>query len=206
MAVRFIDCVQGSPEWFKARAGHATASRFAAIMGTKEARNRYMWELVAERLTGVTRRDSGGQAKEWGHDAERIARELYMERSGEIVRQVGFAQMLRPKWVGCSSDGLVMGQPIGIEIKSPFDSSVHAETLGLGMPDLHHWQTQGNLWVLELEELHFISFDPSFPVPHDLYIEQIRRREGDIKELQHQVKLFLAEVNTALQDIQCTTN
>lgn len=204
MAARYIDCVQGTPEWHAARAGHATASRFADIMAGKGAREGYMWELVAERLTKGALRDAGGQAKEWGHDAEDLARQLYCQRSGNLVRQVGFAQHGRIKWVGASSDGLVIGEPIGIEIKCPFNSSVHAKTLGRGMPDAHHWQTQGNLWVLELEVLHFISYDPAFQVPHDLHIEQINRRESDIKELQHQVKLFLAEVNTATQDIQFT--
>jgi putative phage-type endonuclease len=204
MPVRFIDCVQGTPEWHAARAGHATASRFADIMAGKGAREAYMWELVAERLIKGAMRDAGGQAKEWGHEAEDLARQEYCKRTGNLVRQVGFGLHSRIKWVGASSDGLVIGEPVGIEIKSPFNSGVHARTLGQGMPDVHHWQTQGNIWVLELEEIHFISYDPAFPVPHDLHIEQIRRRDNDIKDLQHQVKLFLAEVNTALQDIQIT--
>jgi putative phage-type endonuclease len=204
MAVRFIDCVQGTPEWHAARAGHATASRFADIMAGKGAREAYMWELVAERLIKGAMRDAGGQAKEWGTEAEDLARQEYCKRTGNLVRQVGFGLHSRIKWVGASSDGLVIGEPIGIEIKSPFNSGVHARTLGLGMPDAHHWQTQGNIWVLELEKIHFISYDPAFPVPHDLHIQEVARRDGDIKDLQHQVKLFLAEVNTALQDIQIT--
>lgn len=204
MPVRFIDCVQGTPEWHKARAGHATASRFADIMAGKGAAEAYMWELVAERLTGGPLRDSGGMAKEWGTEAEDLARRLYCQRTGNLVRQVGFGLHARMKWVGASSDGLVMGEPAGIEIKSPFNSGIHARTLSLGMPDAHHWQTQGNCWVLELNEIHFISYDPAFPVPHDLYIGQVKRNEGAIKDLAHHVKLFLAQVNIAQQDIQTT--
>lgn len=205
MAARVIDCVQGTPEWHRARAGHATASRFADIMAGKGAREAYMWELVAERLIKGPMRDSGGIAKEWGHEAEDLARDLYCQRTGNLVRQVGFAQHGRIKWVGASSDGLVIEAPIGIEIKSPFNSGVHARTLGRGMPEAHYWQAHGNIWVYELEELHFISFDPAFPVPHDLFIDQVKRNEGAIKDLTHHVKLFLADVNTALQDIQITT-
>lgn len=204
MVVRYFNDPQGSAEWHKRRAGHATASRFADIMAGKGAREAYLYELVAERLAGGPMRDAGGQAKDWGHEAEDLARQLYCQRTGNLVQQVGFGLHGRMKWVGASSDGLVIGQPLGIEIKSPFNSGIHARTLDKGMPDAHHWQTQGNCWVLELEAIDFISFDPAFPAPHDLYIQQVKRREADIKDLAHQVKTFLAEVQVAVSDIQTT--
>lgn len=202
---RFIDCIQGTPEWHRARAGHATASRFADIMAGKGAREAYLYELVAERLAGGPMRDSGGQAKEWGHEAEDLARRFYCGRTGNLVRQVGFAIHSRIKWCGASSDGLVIGQSRGIEIKSPFNSGIHARTLAQGMPDAHWWQTQGNCWVIELDAIDFLSFDPAFPAPHDLYIQEVKRDETAIKDLQHHVKLFLADVQIALNDIQTTT-
>lgn len=201
----FIDVVQGSPEWHAARAGFATASRFADIMAGKGPREAYLYELVAERLTGGPLRDSGGMAKDWGHDAERPARLEYCGRTGNLVREVGFAKHSKVKWCGASSDGLVIGQSRGIEIKSPFNSGIHARTLALGMPDAHHWQTQGNLWVIELDAIDYLSYDPSFMAPHDLYIQEVKRKEADIKELAHEVKMFLAEVQVALNDIQTTT-
>jgi hypothetical protein len=201
---RFIDCVQGTPEWHAARAGHATSSRFADIMAGKGAREGYMWELVAERLAGGALRDSGGIAKDWGHEAEDLARQLYQQRTGNLVRQVGFAVHSRIKWVGASGDGIVIGQPGGIEIKSPYNSGIHARTLALGMPEIHHWQTVGECWIFEWEWVDFLSFDPAFPAPHDLHIQQIRPSKSDIKHCEQEVKRFLAEVNVALNDIQTT--
>lgn len=203
---RFIQCEQGSQEWHKARAGHATASRFADIMAKGKPRELYMWELVAERLAGGPIRDSGGMAKEWGHEAEDLARKAYQGRTGHLCRKVGFALHSRMKWVGASSDSLVIGERGGVEIKCPFNSAIHARTLVQGMPDAHHWQTQGNLWVIELEWIDFLSYDPAFNAPHDLYIQNIKRNERDIKALSQEVKLFLAEVNVALNDIQPTRN
>lgn len=197
---RFIDCAQGSPEWHDSRAGMATASRFADIMAGKGAREAYLWELVAERMSGPLR-DAGGMAKTWGTDAEDLARRKYAERTGNFVHQVGLALHDRIKWVGASSDGLV-GLDGCIEIKCPFNSGVHAKTLSNGLPDAHYWQVLGNLWVLGRQWLDFNSYDPAFPEPYDLYTKRIMRIETSIKHLEKEVKQFLAEVNTAVNDIK----
>lgn len=196
---RFINEPQGSQGWHDARAGSGTASRFADIMAGKGARETYLDELVAERLGGPLR-DSGGMAKEWGHGSEPLAREAYMVRTGEIVREVGLAIHDRIKWVAASSDGLV-GTEGSIEIKCPFNSGVHVRTMRLGMPEAHWWQVMGNMWVLNTQWLDFCSYDPAFSPPHNLYIERIQRNESSIKHLSAEVKKFLAEVEIATRDI-----
>lgn len=197
---RYLDCVQGSQEWHTYRAGHATASRFIDILAGKGPREAYLWELVAERLTGGPMRDSGGMAKDWGHDAEYLARQAYQVREGVLVRQVGFGLHDRIKWCGASSDGLVIETRGGIEIKSPFNSGIHARTLALGMPDVHEAQTQGNLWILDLDWIDFISYDPAFPKPMDLFVQRIERKPAVIKHIEHEVKQFLAEVAIAVAE------
>lgn len=203
---RFLDCVQGSPEWYTYRAGHATASRFGDILAGKGAREAYLWELVAERLIGGPMRDVGGIAQSWGTDAEDLARRAYMVRTGRMVKQVGFAVHDRIKWCGASSDGLILSERGGIEIKSPFNSSIHVRTIAQGMPDMHGPQTQGNLWVLDLDWIDFISYDPALPYPLDLYVQRIERRQNEIKYIEHEVKRFLAEVNIAYLDLKKSIN
>jgi hypothetical protein len=46
--------IQGSPEWFAARCGNATASEFACVLAKGEGKTRakYLRRVVAERLTG----------------------------------------------------------------------------------------------------------------------------------------------------------
>ena len=197
---KFIDCVQGTDEWMSLRAGHATASRFNDIMAGKGAREAYLYELVAERLAGPMR-DAGGLAKEWGTDAEAIARNEYAIRTGNFVRQVGFAIHDRIRWIGGSADGIV-GDDGLIEIKSPFNSGVHARTLASGMPDSHYWQCIGNMWIYDRQWIDFCSFDPAYPSPHNLYIQRIKRSESSIKNLEKEVKVFLAEVAIATREIQ----
>jgi len=201
---RFLDAPQGSDLWFEHRAGHATASRFIDIISSQASRDAYMWQLVAERLAGIGR-DSGGRAKEWGHESEPLARREYSIRTGHRPIEVGFAVHGRIKWLGCSSDGLV-GDEGSIEIKSPFNHGIHARTLALGMPEEHKPQTQGNLWVLERKWIDFNSFDPSFPEPYNLFVEHFERDEKYIKYLEGEVKKFLAEVAIAVKDIKAKYN
>jgi hypothetical protein len=202
---RFLDAPQGSDAWFSYRAGHATASRFVDVIGSKQTREAYLWELVGERLMGGPRRDGGGRAKEWGHLSEPKSRLAYQIRSGNLVREVGFALHDRIKWLGCSSDGLI-GEDGAIESKSPFNSAIHARTLAKGMPEEHRPQVMGNLLVLERKWIAFLSYDEHFPAPYDLYDQVIERDQKYIDYLEVEVKKFLAEVNIAVRDIKATHN
>jgi len=200
MPPRFLEAEQGSDLWKEHRAGHATASRFADILAGKGQREAYLWDLVGERLAGPSR-DAGGMAKAWGHESEDLARRAYTIRTGNLVQQVGFAVHSKIRWCGASSDGLV-GADGFVEIKSPFNSGIHARTLALGMPGMHDAQLQGNAWILERQWGMFLSYDPAFTAPHDLYMQRIERDDRFIKHLEVEVKKFLAEVAVAVRDIQ----
>lgn len=197
----FLEAEQGSDLWHEHRAGHGTASRFKDILAGKKAREMYMWELVAERLAGQAKRGFSSKSTDWGQNSEPLAREEYTVQTGELVHLVGFGVHSRIKWVGASSDGLV-GKHGCIEIKSPFNSGIHARTLAHGMPEDHTAQTQGNLWILEREWIDFCSYDPAFDSPYNLHIERHYRDESFIKHLEKEVKRFLAEVNVALKSIK----
>jgi hypothetical protein len=192
---------QQSDAWFACRFGHATASRFADILAGKKARESYMWELVGERLAGQSKRAMSSKSMDWGTNSEPLAREEYLIQTGNLVQQVGFAVHSRIKWVGASSDGLVSNDG-SIEVKSPFNSGIHARTLALGMPEGHVPQTQGNLWILERDWIDFCSFDIAFESPYNLHIERHYRDEALIRHLEKEVKQFLAEVNVALKSIK----
>lgn len=198
---RFIDAPQQSDEWFACRAGHATASRFKDILAGKGAREAYMYELVGERLAGQSKRAHSSKTMEWGNTNEPLAREEYKIQTGNLVQLVGFAVHTRIMWLGASSDGLVDDDGC-CEIKSPFNSGIHARTLALGMPDDHFAQTQGNLWILERKWIDFCSYDPSMPSPYNLHIQRYTRDESFIKHLEKEVKYFLADVSIAVKDIQ----
>lgn len=201
---RFITAEQGTQAWHDARAGHATASRFRDIIAGKGAREAYLYELVGERLANAAKREHSSKTMEWGHVNEPLAREEYKIRTGNLVELTGFAVHSRIMWLGASSDGLV-DKDGATEIKSPFNSGIHARTLAKGMPEDHVWQTQGNLLVLERQWIDFCSYDPHFDSPYNLYIQRIERNDSIIKHLTAEIKSFLNDVSIAVKDIKAST-
>jgi putative phage-type endonuclease len=194
---------QGTPEWLAARAGHATASCFQHILATVKVgeaskRRDYRWQLVTERLTGKAVEGYTNAAMEWGHENEPHARMAYEAQEGEFVEEVGFLLHPTVAWCGASPDGLV-GEVGGVEIKCPFNSMVHVQTLEGGMPSEHRAQVQGAMWVTGREYWDFVSYDPRMPEKLQIYVERIERDEAYITKLAAGVEQFLAEVDAMHQ-------
>lgn len=200
-----IELVQGTEEWRAARAGKITASRFADVMakiktGEAATRRDYRWELLTERLTGLPCEGYSNRAMEWGTQHEAEAREAYETETGNLVQQAGFILHPDHPTVGCSPDGLV-GDDGGQEIKCPFSSVVHVQTLKGGMPSEHKAQVQGTMWITGRKYWDFVSYDPRMPEHLRLYIERIARNDAYIEELAAEVLRFDVEVMRDLQGL-----
>ena len=191
--------VQGTPEWFEARCGRATASRFKDILaktktGPSTSRKNYAAQLVCERLTGKVEPSYTNAAMQWGTDQEPFAR-MALEQQGIVVDEVGFLRhdVLE---AGASPDGLIDSDGM-VEIKCP-NTATHIETLMGGMPSGHMAQIQGQLWIAQREWCWFVSYDPRMPEKMQLFTERVMRDDKYIGDLQSEVSLFLAEVNTTV--------
>lgn len=190
---------QGTPEWLAARAGHCTASRFKDVLATIKTgeaatRRNYRIQLVTERLTGQPCETYTNTAMAWGTEQESHARAFYEAETGDMVSEVGFIVHPGMTWTGASPDGLV-GEDGAIEIKCPFQSTVHVETLQSGMPNEHIAQIQGVLWVTGRQWCDFVSFDPRMPEKLKMHVQRIERNAGYIEQLATNVTAFLAEVS-----------
>lgn len=192
--ITFDNSEQGSEAWRIARAGYATASCFKDILGTPLAATRYAEELCVERLYGQPNPEVHARSLEWGKEAEEYARMSYSIQSGNLVREVGFAHHPRIALVGASIDGLVNPRG-GIEIKSPHNPAVQFRTWRDGMPAEHMPQVQGVMWVIDLDWIDFISYDPRAPAHLQVYIERVHRDEVYIARLEQAVRTFLARVS-----------
>lgn len=189
---------QGSPEWYAARAGHCTASRFSDVLakvkvGEAAGRIKYRWELVTERLTKTAVEGYTNRAMEWGTEQEPNARSAYEELTGVIVDTAGFIAHPDVPFVGCSPDGLISSDG-GIEIKCPHNSVIHVQTLEGGMPSEHRAQVQGAMWVTGRKWWDFVSYDPRMPSGLELHVERIKRDDEYIAALAAEVRKFMSEV------------
>lgn len=200
---------QGTQEWHKDRAGKVTASRFKDVMakiktGEAATRRNYKMQLVTERLTGLPVETYKNSAMEWGTAQEPLARLAYESKYGELVQQQGFLTHLTVD-AGCSPDGLI-GTDGGIEIKCPFSSLIHVETLLNGMPSEHTAQVQGAMWITGRKWWEFVSFDPRLPEHLQLYVQRVERNDIYIEQLEAEVLKFIGEVQALQAQLMETQN
>ena len=196
---------QGSIEWFQARAGLATASRFKDVLakiksGEAAVRKNYKAQLVVERLTGLAQETYTNAAMQYGTETEPLARAAYEFRSDNQVEEIGFIRH-KELLTGCSPDGLI-GKDGGVEIKCPFQSAVHIETLLNGMPPEHMAQIQGTLWITGRQWWDFVSFDPRLPAHLQIYIRRIERDGKYISDLETEVIAFLSEITETVEKLE----
>lgn len=190
--MRIIDCIQGSEEWFQARAGIVTASEFKAVLskGQGITRKKYMYRLIAERLSGKPIiNDFQSKAMEHGTETEERARWNYTLETGNDVDEVGFVKLNDD--VGCSPDGLTGAG--GVEIKCP-DVHTHIEyLLNRTLPSQYKAQVQGCMWVCEKETWDFISYDYRIE-GKELLVIPVTRDDKYIANLDAEVNVFLEEM------------
>ncbi len=196
---------QRTPDWFAARLGRCTASRFYDIIaktrsGYASTRMNYRAELVIERLTGQSIDIYQNAAMAWGTDTEPLARTTYMLTTGNVVAECGFFAHNEIA-AGASPDGLI-GDDGTIEVKSP-NPATHIETLRLGsIPAKYIPQVQGQLWMTGRQWCDFISFDPRLPLNAQLFIQHIERDDEYIAKLEQEIIKFLAEVSEEVKFVQ----
>ena len=198
---------QGTEEWKRQRLGKITASRFCDMMtngrGTgamgKTAYS-YMYDLIAERLTGEPQDEIISKHLDWGNANEPQARAMYCLISGRRVTQTGFIAMNDD--IGGSPDGLV-GDSGGVEIKCPSSSRIHLGYIEqCKVPNDYFWQVQGLMWVTGREWWDFVSFDPRMPEKYQLFVFREERDDQAIKELEFRAARFIEQMNIKLSKIE----
>lgn len=203
--MKIVDCEQGSPEWFAARLGKASASRMADITartktGWGASRANYAAELVAERLTGATAEKHSNDAMRWGTECEPQARAMYEFMTGQDVKQVGVVLHPTIAMACASPDGLVGDKGL-IEIKCP-NTATHIDILKSGTIDGKYikqmtWQMicTGREWC------DFVSFDPRMPPEMQIFIKRVSADGSIMSGLDEECRAFLGEVDATVAEL-----
>lgn len=198
---------QRSEEWFEARRGKVTASKIGDILATirngnwAASRRNYAAQLVTERLTGRDPEPYTNEWIEWGIEQEPVAKEAYSKRTNVIVEEVGFVDHPVLVGSGASPDGLV-GEEGLIEIKCP-TTAIHIERLlGADIPVNYIHQMNWQMACTGRKWCDFVSFDPRLPEEMQLFIQRFERDEKEIEYLEHEVGVFLQEVERTVQALK----
>lgn len=187
------DIEQGSEEWLALRLGIPTASKFKDIItpakGDKsKSYTTYMYDLLAERLTGEKTDIFKNEWMERGNELEAMARSSYEFLNEVEVEEVGFI-MNDDETIGVSPDGLI-GSNGGLEIKSPKSSTMVKYMLSGELPLEYKPQIMGNLWISEREWWDFVAYHPSMK----LFTLRVYRDEEYISKMSKHINDFVDEM------------
>lgn len=197
---------QGSEEWLASRVGKVTASRVADVMskgrGTAPSitRERYMQELLAERLSGNPVKRPMTAAMRRGIELEAAARSAYESYeglifTGQTVKQVPLIDHPAIAMFGASPDGLV-GDAGLLEIKCP-ESLQHVRVIESKKHDpQYEWQMLAQMACTGRDWVDFVSYDDRMKDEKNQYrCYRFHRDPARIVEMEREVIAFLQELD-----------
>lgn len=198
----FAELIQGTPEWKRIRAGLPSASEFHDVAAKKgprggipKGRQKLMWRLAGEIITGEPEDTYTNADMTRGHEREEEARSLYAFLKDVEPQQVGF---IKNGNCGASPDSLI-GDDGMLEIKDAKPSVQIERLLHGGLPSEHKVQVYGQLMVAERSWCDFMSHCRGLPP----LIVRVERDEEYIAELREAVDRFVAELNQLVEWIRC---
>lgn len=212
---RVVDCVQGTPEWFAARAGRVTSSACEVIFkegrkaGSESVMRRdYRLQLANEQILGRSLDDSDEWKGKWvarGKMIEPEARSAYEMKTGRLVEQVGFIAGT-DMMVGSSVDGHVGNFARSLELKATktathmryWQSPGHAEFI-----KEYQYQSLMHFYCSGCEFVDLVSYCPDVPERLQLLVvEQRRPTLTTMAEFSKAVADFLTEVAREKRDVE----
>ena len=172
----WINHPQGSNEWFEARKGVLTASKFSDCITSKlhkisESGINNISESLAKEKLGIPLKPTYvSEHMEYGNRYESEARYKFQEHSNYKVNEVGFYKRNFNGFdIGCSPDGVIEQQRRissdryrGIEIKCP-GMKRHLESFEIinnsgQIPQLYYAQIQFSMFVTGYNYWYFASY------------------------------------------------
>ena len=189
---------QGEPEWFEARTGRPSASRFSEIITSEGAlsksRQAYLYELAGQSVSG--RIENGFKSRRMieGNENEAKARDYFEFANNVTVTQVGCCFYDDMRFLA-SPDGLILEKEEGFETKDA-SFKVQIERLKKGtLPSEHFHQVQGSMLVTGYNYWWFQSYCEGLPA----LILKIKRSEQFISLLHKAIDGFCKELDTTVK-------
>jgi putative phage-type endonuclease len=148
---QILDLEQGTPEWLALRKTKVTATDACVLMGSNPWKTPL--QLYNEKISNNPPKPPNA-AMQRGLDLEPIARELFMIKSGIKVSP----KVVVKDWAMASLDGMSECRKYIVEIKCPGEKD-HAIALSGNIPDHYYPQLQYQMYICNVEEMFYFSFD-----------------------------------------------
>lgn len=199
-------------QWFEARCGKITASPFWQVMAFSkrdlqkgvrsplEARQKYVADLVCERLTGIPVDHVTTRAMQWGVDTEDEALTAYELRIAP-VEYLGVIGHPTLDFAACTPDSGV-GDDGLVQVKCP-ETHTHIRTITTGEFDEKYMiQVQWEMACTGRAWCELVSYDPRLPEKMQMYRKRVLRDNEKIAEMEREAVLFNDEVNGAIEALR----
>lgn len=151
---------QRSQEWLDLRGNMLTASDAASAIGENKYQKPH--DLLLKKC-GLGEPFTGNEATEWGTKMEPVAIQMFEEKYGEVVHEIGLVQHPEYPWLGGSPDGVTSSGKL-LEIKCPMRRKIEPGVV----PQHYLPQIQLCMDIMELESCFFVQYAPeeiTFPGP-----------------------------------------
>ncbi len=186
-----LPVTQNTPEWHAQRAGIPTASAAKHLItptgkpSSGEAVEKYMWQLIYERIATSPIVNFKSFWMEWGTEKESEAIALYQFAREVEVEPCGFI-LTDDRTAGASPDGKLVGRKAGLECKAPKPEEhlMYLRQSGYAWKQ-HYPQLQFQLMVTKWDYMDLYSYHPDLPPgllrtePKADYIETLTNIVGE---------------------------
>lgn len=167
----YTDVLSNVPDhtpWEMDRVGKFTSSKIGDLMTKGRGKDKYwgdtamtyIYEKVAELMTGVPTYVRETAAMAWGTDHEEEAINFYNAQAFNQIDHMGKTFIKFNESCGGSPDGFIKDNWVA-EIKCPYNSGVHIKNFIRGEIDKKHmYQCQANMLFSGRDYCMYISYDP----------------------------------------------
>lgn len=197
----YVPCEQGSAEWFAARCGVITASKYRdaldkTVKGAWTAKScAYAAQVALARVTGdATDENFVSWQMRRGTELEPEARRAYEVATGNVARESGVV-LTDDRVFGYSTDGLIEDDGL-VEIKCVVSAEKLIDVWGFDEFSEYRHQMQGGLWITGRKWCDFVMYAPQLaPIGKGLFVKRISRDEEFIGRLELDLLAFAKRVD-----------
>lgn len=172
--------------------------------GLSESREKYIWEVAAERMTDCAMSHWVSDDMEHGNEYELEGKMEFEEATGIKLHEIGFVAHPTIEWFGGSADALILGsdgKPIsGVEVKCPRTTTLLKWQKAGTVPLKHTPQMLAYMSIFGVSTWYFVAYDPRIKIKsRRLFVRKFTPEPAAIPQVEFAAATFLGEVEAVFE-------